>query len=72
MGNIFIGKCLLLKILNNKRMTQSDLSDMTGIAKTQINDYIANTRKMSLPNAYLIAYALKCHVEDLYEWKIKK
>jgi putative transcriptional regulator len=67
-----IGKCLLLKILNRKRMTQTNLSDLTGISKTQISEYIANTRKMSLANAKLIAHVLKCHIDDLYEWKIKE
>ena len=69
---IIIGKCLLLDILNRKRMTQADLAAMTGIARTQINEYIANTRKMSLVNAKLIAYVLRCHIDDLYEWEIKK
>jgi putative transcriptional regulator len=67
-----IGKCLLLNILNRKRMTQVDLSDLTGISKTQISEYIGNTRKMSLANAKLIAYHLKCHIDDLYEWKIQE
>jgi putative transcriptional regulator len=53
-------------------MTQVDLSIKTGIAKTQINEYISGTRKMSLANAYLISRELKCHIEDLYEWKVKK
>jgi putative transcriptional regulator len=68
--NIF-GKCLLLNLLERRRMTQSDLAAITGISKTQINEYIANTRKMSLANAYIISRALRCHIEDLYNWKIK-
>jgi DNA-binding XRE family transcriptional regulator len=52
-------------------MTQVDLSVKTGIAKTQINEYIAGTRKMSLANAYVISRALRCHIEDLYDWKVK-
>jgi putative transcriptional regulator len=69
--NDIFGKCLLLNLLEKRRMTQSDLAAMTGISKTQINEYIANTRKMSLANAYLISLALRCHIEDLYQWKIK-
>lgn len=72
MPSITIGKCLLPKLLNRKRMTQADLSDKTGISKTQISEYIGNTRKMSLANAKLIAHVLKCHIDDLYEWKIKE
>jgi DNA-binding XRE family transcriptional regulator len=71
MHKCFIGKCLLLHILNRKHMTQADLSDSTGISKTQISEYINNSRKMSLSNAFLIACVLKCHVEDLYDYKIK-
>jgi putative transcriptional regulator len=72
MTSITIGKCLLLNILKRKHMTQAELSDITGIARSQINEYIANTRKMSLANAKLIAHVLKCPIDDLYEWKIKK
>jgi putative transcriptional regulator len=66
-----IGKCLLQHLLNQRRMTQADLSAMTGISKTQINEYITNTRIMSLFNAKLIANALRCcNIDDLYEWKL--
>jgi DNA-binding XRE family transcriptional regulator len=51
-------------------MSQADLSDLTCISKTQISEYISNNRKMSLPNAILIACVLRIHVEDLYEYKI--
>jgi putative transcriptional regulator len=70
MAQCIIGKCLLLNILNGKRMTQADLSDLTGISRTQINEYIANTRKMSLANSILIACVLRVHVEDLYDYRI--
>ncbi|WP_420489922.1 helix-turn-helix domain-containing protein [Neobacillus vireti] len=71
MTKCIIGKCLLLQILNRRKMTQSDLSDMTGISKTQISEYINNSRKMSLSNAFLIACVLKVDVLDLYEYRIK-
>lgn len=70
MSKVVIGKCLLIHLLIKRHMTQSDLADKTGIAKTQINEYIANTRKMSLQNAKIIANVLACHIDDLYEWKI--
>jgi putative transcriptional regulator len=69
--NDIFGKCLLLNLLEKRRLTQADIAAMTGISKTQINEYISNTRRMSLANAYLISCALKCHVEELYTWKIK-
>lgn len=67
-----VGKCLLPNILKRKRMTQVELSVLTGIATTQINEYIANTRGMSLANAKLIAHYLNVSMDDLYEWKIKE
>jgi putative transcriptional regulator len=70
MAQCIIGKCLLLNILKRKRMTQADLSDITGISRTQINEYISNTRKMSLANSILIAFTLRVHVEDLYDYRI--
>lgn len=70
MSKNIIGKCLLPNLLRRKHMTQADLSEITGISKTQINEYIANTRMMSLGNAKLIAHALKCNIDDLYRWKI--
>jgi putative transcriptional regulator len=70
MSKVLVGKCLLLKYLNRKHMTQTDLAEATGISKTQINGYISKTRLMSLANAKLIAHVMKCHIDDLYEWKI--
>lgn len=63
------GKCLLLNLLHRRGWTQADLADRTGISKTQINEYITNTRRMSLANSYIISRALHCHIEDLYSWK---
>jgi transcriptional regulator with XRE-family HTH domain len=72
MNKKIIGKCLLPKLLKRRGMTQVDLAIETGISTTQINEYIAGTRKMSLANAKLIAHALggNCHIDDLYEWKL--
>lgn len=72
MIKVEIGKCLLLELLKSRHMTQVDLSVLTGISKSQINEYIKNTRFMSIKNAKLIATALKCHIDDLYEWRIYK
>lgn len=65
-----IGKCLLPTLLNRRGWTQVDLAAKTSISTTQINEYIAGTRKMSLANAKLIANALNCHIDDLYEWEL--
>jgi transcriptional regulator with XRE-family HTH domain len=63
-----IGRCLLGSILDHKRMTQEDLSAMTGIHKGQINEYIHNKRIMSLNSARVIANSLGCKIDDLYKW----
>ena len=64
-----IGKCLLLKLLRCRGMTQADLSAITGIAASTISQYINNERIMELRNAKRIAIALNCHIDDLYEWR---
>lgn len=65
-----IGKCLLLEILKRADMSQIELSELTGISKQQINEYISNSRTMSLFNAKIIAHVLKCSIDDLYEWEL--
>lgn len=64
-----VGKCLLSQILYEKRMTQTDLADITNIDRTLISKYVTRTRVMSIGTAYMIAKALKCQIEDLYEWE---
>lgn len=68
--NDVFGKCLLDKLLNKSKLSQTDLAIMTNISKSQLNKYIHNERTMSLATAKIISSALKCHIEDLYEWKI--
>lgn len=67
-----IGRCLLQQLLDERHMSQLHLAVVTGIHKSQINEYCSNVRVMSLQNAKIIAHHLKCHVDDLYEWHIKK
>jgi transcriptional regulator with XRE-family HTH domain len=50
-------------------MSQADLSAITGIAASTISLYINNERIMELRNAKKIAIALKCYIDDLYEWR---
>ena len=52
-------------------MTQSELSEKTGITESQISLYISEKRKMSYLSAVKISFVLKCHVEDLYVWEEK-
>ena len=62
------GKCKLNNLIN---ITYDDLSNMTGISKLQLSEYVNNKRKMSLDNAITIAKTLSVSVEDLYEWEVK-
>lgn len=66
------GRCLLLEILEKKRMSQADLSYRTNISRSQINEYINNGRIMSFKNARIISCELGCKMEDLYEWSTDK
>jgi transcriptional regulator with XRE-family HTH domain len=59
---------LLQKRLDAIGMTQTQLGDKVGMSRQQISDYATDYRKMSLKNAKLIADAVGCHIDDLYEW----
>ncbi|MEW5569694.1 helix-turn-helix domain-containing protein [Rossellomorea marisflavi] len=63
-----IGRCRLRFILDHRRMSQEDLVVMTGIHKSQINEYINDKRKMSLKSARIISKSCNCSIDDLYEW----
>jgi putative transcriptional regulator len=71
MKQVIIGKCLLSNLLRQKHMTSTDLSLITGISIYQLSKYINNKSTMSLQTALLIAWAMKCKVVDLYDWKVK-
>jgi transcriptional regulator with XRE-family HTH domain len=66
-----IGRCCLQELLDGRGWNQVQLADRTGISKSQISDYINGRRKMSYKSAALIAFVLKCHIEDLYIITIK-
>lgn len=66
---IDIGRCLLADRLRRVDMTQQELSELSGISKTAINDYIHNRKTMTLKTAKNIALALNCNMDDLYEFK---
>ena len=73
MIQIEIGQCLLKDLLDKRKMTQQQLSDLTGLSKSQISGYISKERpSMSLSTAMKLATVLNCHIEDLYEWKVYK
>lgn len=58
----------LTSLLREKRMTQAELSEITGISQSLISRYI---RSLSLPsshNIYKIARALECPISELTEY----
>lgn len=66
-------KCRLSFILEQKKITQQELADNIGISKTRISDYVHNRRTMNISTLKTVSTALKCSMEELYEWQeIKK
>ncbi|PPA87938.1 XRE family transcriptional regulator [Brevibacillus laterosporus] len=63
-----VGRCRLYERLKIADMTQTDLAEKIKMKRQQISDYANNRNVMSLSNAKSIAYALNCHIDDLYEW----
>lgn len=73
MVEVKIGRCLLKDLLNNQKLTQQQLADLTGINKGQINEYVSGKRQsMTLVTAMKLATVLNCHIEDLYDWKVDR
>lgn len=72
MIRVTVVRCLLRDILIRKGITQTQLVDLTGIAKPQLSAYQNDSQMMTLTNAKRIAVALNCSIDDLYEYKISK
>ena len=64
----YVGRCLLKQLLEQKRMTASELANKSEISLQRISDYKSNRRGMSLTNARKIAQVLNCYIDDLYDW----
>ncbi len=63
------GRCRLHQLLKERRKTNRWLSEVTGISEQKISNYANNVTTIGRMNAAkTIASALKCHIEDLYEW----
>jgi transcriptional regulator with XRE-family HTH domain len=65
---IEVGRCLIPDLCHAKGITQTQLGDLVGMSRSQISDYCTKRFFPSLENAKLIADALGCHIDDLYEW----
>ncbi|MNC57587.1 hypothetical protein D3C81_1650360 [compost metagenome] len=64
-------RCRIPDLLHRLGKNQSWLSDMTGIDKYRISEYVnLRSYRISLPRAVLIAHHLRCSVDDLFEWDI--
>jgi putative transcriptional regulator len=69
LGLYKVVKCLLSDRLKGADLTQSQLSELTNIPKSQISEYVNDKHLMSLETAKSISVVLNCNMEDLYEWK---
>jgi hypothetical protein len=64
-------KCCIPEILNRIGKEQQWLADMTGKKKQQISDYCTMRDVMNLRTAALIAFVLKCKIDNLYVWELR-
>ena len=64
-------KILLNKIMYDKNISVRQLSMMTGISKSTINNIANGAYSPTLDNMELLAKALKVHISDLYESEYK-
>lgn len=54
------------KIMLHKGITQDDLSDMTGIQRTQLSNYITGRNSPSFYKVSKLAKALNCSIDDFW------
>lgn len=58
----------LASMLDEARLTQKDLAEMTGISEGAISYYIKKQRMPGLKAILKIAYALDCEVSELIDF----
>lgn len=63
------GKCLLPDRLRERGLTQQWLADKINRTRQQVSDYCTGRRTMSLNTACMVARAVGCTIEELYEWE---
>lgn len=63
-----VGRCLLHDRLKERNLSQQELADKIHMPRQQVSDYANDRITMSLRNAKVIASAINCRIEDLYEW----
>lgn len=69
---IEVGRCLISELCHSRGITQAQLGELVGMSRSRISDYSRKRHILSLENAKLIANALGCNIDDLYEWRIKR
>lgn len=62
------GVCQLGKILETKKMNQSELSRLSGVSQRSISHYVNHNQVMSIDAARAIALVLNCEITDLYKY----
>lgn len=70
MGNDPV-RCRIPELLSRLKQTQEWLAAETGHSKQQLSDIInmRDGRVLTVRKARKLALRLKCHIDDLYEWK---
>lgn len=58
---------ILRKLMVLRDMQCKDLCEATGLNKSTVSKYMSGEREPSLVNARLIAKALGCKIDDLFE-----
>lgn len=63
-----VGRCLLRDLLRERGITQQQLADRLDMKTQQVSNYVTGQKQMSLKTAKAFAVALKCNIDDLYEF----
>lgn len=66
-----MAKIKIWEMRNKKNVSLRKLSQMTGISSTALNNYENQKRKITLYDLEIIAEALGCGINDLFDSKFK-
>lgn len=65
-------RCRIPELLLKIGKDQQWLADMTGKSKSQISDYCTLRKVMNLRTAVIMAFFLKCKIDDIYVWDTRQ
>ena len=57
----------ILKIAKEKKLTQEQLAEQAGVSRVYITQMETNVRNPNIQVVYLVAKALGCTLNDLYD-----